>query len=137
MFKAATLFVPLAVGCALLAGCQTSREAGYTADTEPQPLPYEAFDPGPAPAPGSAPGTSHRGDAGHTPAPTFDPLPAPLDPAPPPPTARTSHTVAAGDTLWNIAVRHYGDGQRWRDIAAANNITNPATLRVGQVLRLP
>jgi nucleoid-associated protein YgaU len=36
---------------------------------------------------------------------------------------------------WGPAV--YGDGERWRDIAALNLIRRPEQLRVGQVIRLP
>ena len=48
-----------------------------------------------------------------------------------------SYTVQRGDTLWSIAVRHYGDGQRWVDIAEANGITDQARLPVGKKLVLP
>jgi LysM repeat protein len=51
-------------------------------------------------------------------------------------TAR-QYTVRRGDTLAQIAVRFYGDAKRYVDIARANNITNPAAIRVGQVLRIP
>ena len=47
------------------------------------------------------------------------------------------HTVQRGETLWSIAARYYGDGQRWRDIARANNIPNEHQLRIGQRLQLP
>lgn len=47
-----------------------------------------------------------------------------------------TYTVKAGDTLWAIAVRFYGDGARWRTLAANNGITDPKKLRVGEVLIL-
>jgi peptidoglycan endopeptidase LytE len=45
-----------------------------------------------------------------------------------------THTVSAGDTLWEIARRHGTTPQR---IAALNGISETATLRIGQRLRLP
>lgn len=48
-----------------------------------------------------------------------------------------SYTVASGDSLWQIAVRAYGDGYRWTDIAKANNLTNPSLIHAGNVLKLP
>lgn len=47
------------------------------------------------------------------------------------------YTVKSGDTLWVIAQRTYGDGARWKEIADANGIRDPRTLKVGQVLTLP
>ena len=55
-------------------------------------------------------------------------------PAPAP--ART-YTLCKGDTLWSVALKFYGNGKRWKEIAQANNIDNPAKLRVGQVLNIP
>lgn len=48
-----------------------------------------------------------------------------------------SYTVAHGDYLWEIAIRAYGDGYRWVDIAKANNLTNPNLIFSGNVLKLP
>jgi LysM repeat protein len=45
-----------------------------------------------------------------------------------------TYTVQPGDTLGAIAQRH---GVRVGDLATLNTITDPAKLRVGQVLRLP
>jgi len=45
-----------------------------------------------------------------------------------------TYTVAPGDTLGTIARRH---GVKSGDIATLNTITDPAKLRVGQVLKLP
>ncbi|MBK7901235.1 MAG: peptidoglycan DD-metalloendopeptidase family protein [Azonexus sp.] len=42
-------------------------------------------------------------------------------------------TVKRGETLYRIALEH---GQDYRDVAAWNNITNPASLKEGQVLRV-
>jgi len=47
------------------------------------------------------------------------------------------YTVVAGDSLWNIAVREYGDGYAWTKIATANNLINPDLIHAGNVLRLP
>ncbi len=47
-----------------------------------------------------------------------------------------SYTVAKGDHLWSIAVRAYGDGYKWVEIAKANNIAHPNYIEVGQVLKL-
>jgi nucleoid-associated protein YgaU len=48
-----------------------------------------------------------------------------------------SYTVAHGDYLWEIAIRAYGDGYRWVDIAKANNLSNPDLIYSGNVLKLP
>lgn len=45
-----------------------------------------------------------------------------------------TYTVAPGDTLGTIARRH---GVKSGDLATLNTITDPAKLRVGQVLKLP
>jgi nucleoid-associated protein YgaU len=44
------------------------------------------------------------------------------------------YTVKAGDTLWMIAQRQYGDGSRYPSIAAKNGIKNPNLIYPGQVL---
>jgi 5'-nucleotidase / UDP-sugar diphosphatase len=48
-----------------------------------------------------------------------------------------SYTVKKGDTLWQIAASHYGDGKKWREIASANPGLTPSALRVGQTIELP
>jgi nucleoid-associated protein YgaU len=48
-----------------------------------------------------------------------------------------SYTVAEGDHLWGIAVRAYGDGYKWSEIAHENNLTNPNIIHPGNVLKLP
>ena len=56
-----------------------------------------------------------------------------------PPTQNTTaqtYTVRSGDTLWNIAEKQLGDGNRYPELAAWNSLANPSQLRVGQVLKL-
>jgi LysM repeat protein len=50
------------------------------------------------------------------------------------------HVVQAGDDLWSLAERYYGDGRNWRKIAAANPTVltgGPDRLQVGWRLRIP
>lgn len=42
-----------------------------------------------------------------------------------------------GDTLQKIAALEYGDSNKWRPIAEANNIDNPLTIPVGRALKIP
>jgi nucleoid-associated protein YgaU len=53
------------------------------------------------------------------------------------PITGNSYTVVKGDYLWSIAVRAYGDGYKWTEIAKANNLTNPDLIFSGNVLKLP
>lgn len=62
--------------------------------------------------------------------------PAPPPPPPPPPAPRT-YTVVSGDTLWAIAERFYGDGNRYPEIAQASGVANPDLIHPGQVLTIP
>lgn len=45
--------------------------------------------------------------------------------------------IKQGDTLWALAVKHYGDGTRWREIATANGIADPRKLKIGQNITIP
>lgn len=49
----------------------------------------------------------------------------------------TTCVVQHGDTLYSIAQRALGDGNRWRELAAANPGVTPKSLKVGQTLTLP
>jgi len=58
-------------------------------------------------------------------------------PAPP---KQNTYTVAGGDSLWAIAKKHLGNGNRYMEIYNANKATigsNPSLIRPGQVLTLP
>jgi nucleoid-associated protein YgaU len=45
--------------------------------------------------------------------------------------------VKAGDSLWQIAYKEYGDAAQWRAIASANNIENPRVLDPGTEIVIP
>jgi nucleoid-associated protein YgaU len=45
--------------------------------------------------------------------------------------------VVSGDTLWAIAERFYGNGNRYPEIAAASGVPNPDLIHPGQVLTIP
>ncbi|MCC5843470.1 MAG: LysM peptidoglycan-binding domain-containing protein [Verrucomicrobia bacterium] len=69
------------------------------------------------------------------------PLPAPSAPAapaapatPPSPREGLPHTVRSGESLSGIAARH---NMSWRQLADYNRITDPNTIRVGQVILIP
>ncbi|MCL4418196.1 MAG: LysM peptidoglycan-binding domain-containing protein [Actinobacteria bacterium] len=53
------------------------------------------------------------------------------------PITQTSYKVVKGDYLWDIAVRAYGDGYKWVEIAKANKLVNPNLIHSGNVLKLP
>ena len=48
-----------------------------------------------------------------------------------------TYTVVEGDSLWDIAVRSYGDGYQWVKIAKANNLANPDLIYPGNVFKIP
>lgn len=49
------------------------------------------------------------------------------------------HIVGEGETLWSIAMQHYGNGNQWAKIANANvgKVTNPNALVTGEKLVIP
>jgi len=49
----------------------------------------------------------------------------------------STYTVVKGDHLWGIAVRAYGDGYKWTEIAKANKLSNPNLIHPGNILTLP
>jgi DNA-binding SARP family transcriptional activator len=67
-------------------------------------------------------------------------------PDPTPSTARPSHRVSRGDTLWDIADADLGNPQRWHDIYTLNRghgqadgyaLSDPDRIHVGWVLSMP
>lgn len=47
-----------------------------------------------------------------------------------------SYTVILGDRLWEICQKQLGDGSKYKEIAALNNIEDPDLIFPGQVLKL-
>ena len=47
-----------------------------------------------------------------------------------------TYTVQAGDSLWAIAQKLLGNGNRWQEISTLNGLTS-TTIQVGQQLKLP
>ena len=47
-----------------------------------------------------------------------------------------AYTVKKGDTLWAIAKKELGNGQKYKDLAKLNKISKPNKIQVGQVIRL-
>jgi LysM repeat protein len=66
-----------------------------------------------------------------------------VPPAVPAPAAATtkpapqSYVVVRGDSLVKISTRFYGTPDRWRDLASANRVANPALIYPGQRLTIP
>ncbi len=96
--------------------------------------------------------TACIGGAGAPPTPTPPATAAPLPTVPRPPldtpVAQTSaapatdtavHVVQSGETLGSIALRYYGDANRWQAIYDANRsqLPSPNALAVGMRLTIP
>lgn len=48
------------------------------------------------------------------------------------------HVVKSGDTLWRIAQQHYGNGNLYHRLMAANPlITTPNLIQIGDIIRVP
>jgi len=120
-----------------LVGCKTETEPvsqvpppNYSAQPEPESLPPVAIDqdsPGAVePVPGPSGELSPSGPGAYE--------PEPLPPAQP---ATRTYTIKKGDTLWSIATREYGDGQKWKAISQANPSLDPKKLMIGQQITLP
>ncbi len=84
-----------------------------------------------APAATPAPATPEA-----TPAPAAT-APATEAPAALAPNTPTTHVIASGDTLWDLAKQFYGDGTLWKKISEANGKPTPRHLTVGKELQIP
>lgn len=109
--------------------------------------PAESTVPAPATPPADLTPPSTTPETKPTPATTTQTPPEPSKPAQssattepaakPSITAGSSHTIAQGDTLWDIAEAAYGDGTKWRRIARANPGVQAHRLLVGKALTIP
>lgn len=50
---------------------------------------------------------------------------------------KATHTIKAGDTMWDLAQKYYGDPTKWTKISNANGKPNPRTLQIGRKLYIP
>jgi len=55
----------------------------------------------------------------------------------PPVPANNIHVVQAGDTLWVLAKKYLGDGNRYTELASLNSIANPSIISIGQKITIP
>lgn len=53
------------------------------------------------------------------------------------PITGATYQVVKGDNLWNIAVRAYGDGYKYSEIARENKLVHPNLIHPGNILILP
>lgn len=53
------------------------------------------------------------------------------------PAPERMHRVLPGETIDRITAVHLGDPTRWRLVAEANNLTDPHSLRPGQIIVIP
>ena len=63
--------------------------------------------------------------------------PAPPKPAPAPAPGEHTHVIVKGDTLWSLAVRYLGNGQKWPEIQKLNGGIDPLKLPIGKILKIP
>jgi 5'-nucleotidase len=50
---------------------------------------------------------------------------------------KTKYKVKKGESLWSIAQTRYGNGNKWKSIAAANPRIDPNRVQAGQTIVLP
>ena len=50
---------------------------------------------------------------------------------------RTRYKIKKGESLWSIAESRYGNGHKWKAIAAANPKIDPNRVQAGQTITLP
>ncbi|WP_377290892.1 5'-nucleotidase C-terminal domain-containing protein [Rhizobium sp. SG2393] len=48
-----------------------------------------------------------------------------------------THRIVAGDTLWDLAVKTYGNGLGWKRISEANGNPHPRALHIGKEIVIP
>jgi len=135
-----TLIVSSVLAAVLSIGGCKSNDAKTVAEVPPpspsSPItaPQDSFGGGPVvlkggKTPASAPGYIEPAGDSFT---VGNPSPAPVGAG-----AGGNYVVRDRDTLWSIAHRHYGSGQRWKDIVAANPGLTPEKMRVGMAIVLP
>lgn len=129
------LILPTLLVVLAFTGCKM-RQSSRVADVPPPPTNYDM--PTPPPATSADPFVVPTNNAPAPTAPTPVVAPVPLEtPGATSGAAGGTYVVQKGETLWKIATKVYGDGQRWKDIAAANPGLNPNAIQAGQTITLP
>lgn len=52
-------------------------------------------------------------------------------------TGHQTYTIKSGDTLGSISKKFFGTTTKWKEIAKANNISDPGKIKVGQMIEIP
>jgi nucleoid-associated protein YgaU len=68
------------------------------------------------------------------------PVPKPLNQSISPVLSRTperKHTMEENESLWDVAVKYYGDGYKYVEIIKVNNLANPDYVPPGTVIIIP
>ncbi|MDH4988186.1 5'-nucleotidase C-terminal domain-containing protein [Aminobacter anthyllidis] len=125
---------------ATVAAAPAPAEPAKPADAAPAPA--EAAKPAEA-APATPALPSASGEIAATP-PAVEPakpaeaaVPAAAEPAATPAAGGKSHTIARGDTFWDLAKTYLGDATKWQAIAAANPDAKAEDLTIGGTLSIP
>src|SRR5688572_15862665 len=106
----------------------------YTPPPAPQPLVHDTPQQREQPVIGEEPVADASDEVSLTSTSSYTPPPAPRKA----PAARgTRYTVKTGESLWSIAERRYGNGNKWKSIAAANPSIDPDHVKAGQTIVLP
>ena len=131
MLRMTTCVLAAATATMWLSGCTPSPAVTGSAEMTALEKPADELMPAPAPQP-TKPGHRESGYAPAT-APGSGPTGTMVRPA----GAPATYTVQKGDSLYSIARKLYGDQKRFKDLAQANNISDPNKITVGQVLTVP
>ncbi len=127
---------------ALRAGASVPVTHSSSIDLSAIPTPKSAAEEAPAAAPPVSAAPEAAGVVAAAPAITDAPeesAPAPAKEAKPAAAVR-HHTVVKGDTLFNLALKYYGNRSRWRDIFAANRdvlSSENSPLKIGVEIKIP
>ena len=124
----------LAAAMLAATGCQDQKTEQQEQALRVPPPAYDTAAPEPMPSETSAEPAPEPEPTGNATSASAQPEPESM---PQPPSQPDTYTIRKGDTLWSIAERVYGDGQRWVDIVRANPGIDPKKLRVDQTITLP
>ncbi len=130
---------------ALRAGASVPATHSSTIDLGAIPVPPGAPEEAPAPSVVAPAAAAPEGAVVSAAAPAItdapeESAPAPAKEAKPPVAAVRHHTVVKGDTLFNLALKYYGNRSRWRDIFAANRdvlTSENSALKIGVEIKIP